>query len=152
LESTVLIQFSAASVSDGVLWFARESQRDAEPSPSWYKDSGRQPTRRSLSASFPQLPLKRVAELNVELSRRLTDNVVELLHRLASTSAEADRLKSTLESSRPHIEALETASTNAYERAQALVSAESRVAELRGRWTVVTFRTHSVIFCRFVWI
>jgi hypothetical protein len=111
----------------------RETHRETELSPSWQKDGGR-PVRRSLSASAStQLSLKRAAELNVELSRRLTDNVVELLHRLASTSAEADRLKATLESSRPHIEALETASTNAYERAQALVSAESRVSELRGR-------------------
>ncbi len=67
----------------------------------------------------------------VSLCHRLTDNVIELLHRLASSSADAERLKAIIESSKPHMEALESATVNSYERAQALVAAETKVAEMR---------------------
>ena len=55
-----------------------------------------------------------------------------MLHRLASMNADNERLKSVIESSKPHLEALESASANSYERAQALVAAEAKAAELRG--------------------
>lgn len=104
-------------------------------SPGWQREAGRSfPQRKGVgSPQHATLPLRKGAELCVELSRRLTDGIIELLHRLASTSSENERLKAVMESSRPHMEALETASSNAYERAQALVGAETRVAELRGK-------------------
>jgi hypothetical protein len=79
------------------------------------------------------IPLRQASETMVTLCHRLTDNVIELLHRLASSSADTERLKAIIESSKPHMEALESASVSSYERAQALMVAESKVAELRGQ-------------------
>lgn len=103
------------------------AEQTSSSSPVWReRESGR------LRFGTVNIPLKAAAELSVSLSRRLTDNIIELLHRLATTSSDAERLKAIIESSKPHIEALETVTSNSYERAQALVFAESRVAELRG--------------------
>lgn len=118
-----------------IVVFCRDGFARDEPSlsPTWggsSRDYSRAlPPRKSPPATQS---LKQVTETTVSLSRRLTDNIIELLHRLASSAADNERLKSIIESSKPHIEALESASVSSYERAQALVAAETKVSELRG--------------------
>ena len=76
--------------------------------------------------------LRVVAEDAVSTLRRLADNQLVLLQRLAAANADSEHLRTALESAKPHMAALESASHSAAERAQALLLAESRVTELRG--------------------
>jgi hypothetical protein len=68
----------------------------------------------------------------VSALRRLADSELELQHRVATSAGEVERLRAAIDSARPHIDALEAASTSSMERAQALLSAESKMSELRG--------------------
>ena len=75
--------------------------------------------------------LQHSVSLAVGMLRRLADTHADTVTRLAAASTESERLRAAMESAKPHIKALEDASSSAQQRAASLVAAEARVTELK---------------------
>jgi hypothetical protein len=73
-----------------------------------------------------------VSEEVIGVVRRLTDNQLQLVQRIVSSDSDIEHLRAALDAAKPHMQALESATHSSMERAQALMTAETRVAELRG--------------------